>query len=115
VCVRVREGGREIRDVGGSGTLPRSVFFFSPLLFPFSSPLTLVVVMRPCRSTSVTSVRMRAFRWLAGRFSLGIFLPCRMATHLAPFVAVAVGRQSGGEVGKTRVGGGGGRGGTGRA
>ena len=45
----------------------------------------MVVVMRPWRSTSVTSPRTSALRWSAGRPSRAIRLRCRMANTRAPF------------------------------
>ena len=46
---------------------------------------TFVVVMRPCRRTSVTSPRTNAFRWSAGRLSFFTRFWWRMANTRAPF------------------------------
>lgn len=44
-----------------------------------------MVVMRPCRRTSVTSPRTSAFRWSAGRLSFFTRFWWRMANTRAPF------------------------------
>ena len=50
---------------------------------PSSSRLALVVVIRPCRSTSVTSALRSARRWSAGRLSFLSLFPCRMANTVS--------------------------------
>ncbi len=47
--------------------------------------VTLVVVILPCRSTSVVRLLTRAFLWSAGLPSLATLFWCLMANTLPPF------------------------------
>lgn len=69
------------------GDAPRPLFDANPfqqhLSHPSSSRLALVVVILPCRSTSVTSALRSARRWSAGKLSFLSLFPCRMANTVS--------------------------------
>jgi hypothetical protein len=56
------------------------------LLLPHEEVLTLVVLICPCRNTSVVKARSRAFRWSAARPKCFTLLPWRIMVHFMTVV-----------------------------